>query len=126
MGGVSTETVPIFDAAGQATGAREPLPNWASVHASRPFAADGLSPMPAGRVTSARRVCEVSCVEPPTMCGSSTVVTAPEGESVCAVSGSTASDGSKGMVSHSFGEVPGGIFDSTKADPLGKFGFSSS
>ena len=42
----------------------------------------------------------------------STSTVGAEGESVPSVFGSTAIDGSKGTVSHSLGEVPGGIRDS--------------
>src|ERR1700748_3803917 len=51
--GVSISTVPTWDAAGHVGGASEPCPNCAGAHAARPLAADGLSVMPAGRVTRA-------------------------------------------------------------------------
>ena len=36
------------------------MPNWASVQAARPLAADGLRPMPSGSVTFASLVWELS------------------------------------------------------------------
>ncbi len=64
-GGVWIETVPIFEASGQATGLRVPLPNWASVQAARPLAAAGLRPMPGGSVTVASlRLDLETCLRP--------------------------------------------------------------
>src|SRR6188474_1668261 len=64
-GEVVTETAPTFEAAGQATGFLVPLPNCLSAHDWRPFAADGLSPIPAGRLTVAVLRWEVSWSAPP-------------------------------------------------------------
>ena len=44
-------TVAIFEASGHCTGDTELNPTCASVHASRPLAADGLIVMPSGSVT---------------------------------------------------------------------------
>jgi hypothetical protein len=102
-GGVSIETTPIFEAAGQAIAFCVPLPNWASVQVCRPLlAAEGLMPMPSGSVTLACLVCELAClvlgcrISAPlgTSNGTSTATDGPDGESVRAVPGSTESEGS--------------------------------
>src|SRR5215218_1607491 len=88
-GGLATVTVPTFDAAGQATGLRVPRPNWASVHLPRPLAAEGLRPIPSGRVTRAVLIVEVSWPSAFGSIGIFTSVTAPAGESTALVPGST-------------------------------------
>src|SRR4051794_28647888 len=118
-GGVATDTAPTFEAAGQAIGLRVPLPNCASLHACRPLAAEGFRPMPAGRVTRAVRIVEVSCPVALGSIGSLTSVVSPAGASTWLVPGSVASDGLKGIEPQSFGLVPGGSFASTKGEPLG-------
>ncbi len=125
--------MPIFEAAGHSTGFVVPLPNWASVQATRPPAAEGLRPIPTGIVTVASLSCELACLVSGSEIsvglgfsnGTSTVTAAPAGESVWAVLGSTPIDGSKGIESHSLGEVPGGILDSKYEEPLGKPGSGS-
>jgi hypothetical protein len=98
-----------------------------------PPAAEGFSPIPGGSVTLASLTLDCacfvfSCKISPADGGSKGTLTATEGplgESVAAVSGETASDGSKGIESHSLGEVPGGILDSKKDEPAGKLGSGS-
>ncbi len=52
-GGVSIETVPILEPAGQEIGFLLPLPNWSLVHTCSVSAAEGLMPRPRGSVTRA-------------------------------------------------------------------------
>jgi hypothetical protein len=119
---LTTVAVPTFEAGGQPIGFRVPRPNWASVHAARPSAAEALRPIPAGRVTRAVRIVEVSWPAGFGSTGSFTSVTAPAGASTSLVPGSTPIEGLKGMVAHSFGLVPGGSGDSTNGDPAGNPG----
>ena len=95
-GGVWIVTVPTFEATGQATGLRVPLPNCASVQATRPSAAEGSRPIPAGRVTCASLTLDLATFAPPEMNGTSTLTAAPEGESVCVVWGSTSAKSRRG------------------------------
>ena len=82
-------TVAIFEASGHCTGVAELNPTWASVHAFRPFAADGLIVMPSGSVTRASRRCAVpspSGSSSPS-CGKPRFTLSPDGESASEESG---------------------------------------
>src|SRR6476659_6510072 len=94
-GGGSTATVPIFEAAGQETGLRVPLPSWASVQAASPSAAAGLSPIPSGRVVRAVRTLAWAIGSGGSK-GTVTSTVAPAGESVLSVPGVTAIPGLNG------------------------------
>ena len=120
-----TETVPIFDAGGQATGARVPLPSWASVQATRPLAADGLSPMPRGRLVRAVLMSELASGWAGSK-GSVTSTVVPSGESVWSVPGVTPIPGLKGTRLQPVGLTPGGRDASSRLEPLGKVGFGAS
>src|SRR5580704_54365 len=86
--GESISAVPIFDALSR--------PNWASEHACRPSAADGLSEKPCGSVTDAFLTSGVANeVGVSAACGTCRSTLSPEGESATVVSGWAASEGLK-------------------------------
>ncbi len=111
--------MPIFEAAGQATGAVFPLPSWASVQATRPSAAEGLRPIPAGRAVRAVLTLELASGSGGSK-GTSTATTAAAGESVRSVPGETVSFGLNGTASQPVGLTPGGSNASNGVEPLGK------
>jgi hypothetical protein len=126
-GGVSISTVPIDEAAGHSTGARVPdCLNWASVQATRfPEVAEGLSPIPAGRVILAFRRWDSEIVSPPVRKGSVVCTVAAAGESTWLVPGSVVSPGSKGTFMQPVGIRPSGVPAGRAVEPVGKLASGS-
>src|SRR6201994_412702 len=110
--------VPIREFAGQVIGSVERSGNLPSSQVARLFgsaAAEGLIPIPGGSVTTASFVVESSWPVGRARCGTATVTCAPAGEFVSSAPGATSSEGVYGIVLQFFGEVPGGIGDSSGA-----------
>src|ERR1700722_2793496 len=95
--GVSSVALPIFDAPGQVlVGLAGVISTCSAVHASSPFAADGLIVNPSGKVTVTVFRCAVASSLGFWFCGVFIVTSAPSGSSILVVSGLTSNDDGKG------------------------------
>ena len=114
---MSILTVPIFEPAGQATGLVVWMPICSGVHASSPCAAEGLSVIPSGSVTTAVFSCAESISFEFGACGTSSSVVMPSGRSDWLVCGFSRNAGSNATSPH-FSEPIGVVYAAPAISPF--------